>query len=377
MPVITFLTTCIFDSGALKQLPKVAKNLGMTRPFIVTDPGIKAVGILAKVEDALGMEPAGVFADTVPNPLESQAKQAAEAYKACGADGLIAVGGGSSMDHAKAIGLLVTHDEPLESYAAITGGAKKIGKIPPLIAIPTTAGTGSEVSVGTVVTLENGRKETIVSPNLIPATAICDPDLTLGLPAGLTAATGMDAVTHCIEAVLAPAVNPPAEGIGYDGVYRALGDGWLKKAVKDGSDPDARWHMMMASYEGALAFVKGLGGVHALSHAAGRLHDKKLHHGTLNAVFLPHILRFHEGSADAKYARLRQAMGLKEGADLADAIAKLNEDIGIPNTLKPLGLSMEDAQGVVDFALKDLAHFGNPKPMSADDYAKVYETALG
>jgi alcohol dehydrogenase class IV len=377
MPVINFLTTCIFDSGALKQLPNVVKNLGITRPFIVTDPGIKAVGILARVEDALGMAPAGVFSDTVPNPQESQAKLAAEAYKACGADGLIAVGGGSSMDHAKAIGLLVTHDEPLEAYAAITGGAKKIKKIPPLIAIPTTAGTGSEVSVGTVVILENGRKETIVSPNLIPATAICDPDLTLGLPAGLTAATGMDALTHCIEAVLAPSINPPAEGIGYDGAYRAFGDGWLKKAVQDGSDPEARWHMMMASYEGALAFVKGLGGVHALSHAAGRLQEKKLHHGTLNAIFLPHILRFHEGAADAKYVRLRHAMRLKEGADLADAIAKLNEEIGIPANLKALGLGMEDAQGIVDYALKDLAHYGNPKPMSADDYAKVYEIALG
>jgi alcohol dehydrogenase class IV len=377
MPVINFLTTCIFDSGALGQLPKVVKNLGMTRPFIVTDPGIKAVGILARVEEALGFAPAGVFADTVPNPLESQAKIAAEAYKACGANGLIAVGGGSSMDHAKAIGLLVSHSEPLETYAAITGGAKNIKKIPPLIAIPTTAGTGSEVSVGTVITLENGRKETIVSPNLIPSTAICDPDLTLGLPAGLTAATGMDAVTHCIEAVLAPAINPPAEGIGYDGVYRAVGDGWLKRAVQDGSDPEARWHMMMASYEGALAFVKGLGGVHALSHAAGRLHDKKLHHGTLNAIFLPHILRFHHGVADAKYARLRQAMGLKEGADLADAIEKLNEDIGIPKSLKALGLGMEDAPGVVAFALEDLAHSGNPRPMEADDYAKVYETALG
>ncbi|MCA8897988.1 MAG: iron-containing alcohol dehydrogenase [Hyphomonas sp.] len=377
MPVITYLTTCIFDSGALKQLANVSKNLGITRPFIVTDPGIKAVGILAKVEDALGMAPAGVFADTVPNPLESQAKLAAAMYRECSADGLIAVGGGSSMDHAKAIGLLVSHDQPLETYAAITGGAKKIGKIPPLVAIPTTAGTGSEVSVGTVITLENGRKETIVSPNLIPATAICDPDLTLGLPAGLTAATGMDAVTHCIEAVLAPSINPPAEGIGYEGVYRAVGNGWLKKAVKDGADADARWNMMMASYEGALAFVKGLGGVHALSHAAGRLHDKKLHHGTLNAVFLPHILRFHAGAADEKYARLRQAMGLKPGADLADAIEALNEDIGIPKALKALGLGMEDAQGVVDYALKDLAHFGNPKPMSADDYAKVYETALG
>ena len=376
MPVINYLTTCIFDSGALKQLAGTAKKLGMSRPFIVTDPGIKAAGILAKVEDALGVAPAGVFSETVPNPTEKQTKEAAAAYKACGADGLIALGGGSSMDHAKGIGLLVSHDEPLETYAAITGGAKKIGKIPPLIAIPTTSGTGSEVSVGMVIVLENGRKETIVSPNLIPATAICDPDLTLGLPAGLTAATGMDAVTHCIESVLSPSVNPPAEGIASEGVFRSVGNGWLKKAVQDGSDADARWHMMMASYEGALAFVKGLGGVHALSHAAGRLHEKKLHHGTLNAIFLPHILRFHEGTADEKYARLRQAMGLKPGADLGDAIAELNADIGIPATLSAIGLSADDAPGVVEYALKDLAHFGNPKPMSADDYAKVYEAAL-
>ena len=134
--------------------------------------------------------------------------------------------------------------------------------------------------------------------------------------------------------------------------------------------------MMMASDEGALAFVNGLGGVHALSHAAGRLHDKRLHHGTLNAIFLPHILRFHEGSADEKYVRLRQAMGLKPGADLGDAIAELNADIGIPATLSAIGLSADDAPGVVEYALKDLAHFGNPKPMSADDYAKVYEAAL-
>ena len=377
MPVINFLTQCIFDAGALKQLNKTAKGLGITRPFIVTDPGIKAVGILGKVEDALGMAPAGVFAETVANPTETQAKQAAEQYRESGADGLIAVGGGSSMDHAKAIGLMVSHDVPVETLAAITGGAKNIGKIPPLIAIPTTAGTGSEVSVGLILTLENGRKETIVSPNLIPATAICDPELTLGLPAGLTAATGMDAITHCIEAVLAPSVNPPAEGIGYDGVTRAVGEGWLKRAVADGSDIEARWNMMMASYEGALAFVKGLGGVHALSHSAGRLHEKKLHHGTLNAIFLPHILRFHDGAADDKYERLRKDMGLKPGADLADAIDELNQSLGIPETLKDIGLAEEDGPGIVEYALNDLAHFGNPKPMSADDYAAVYAKALG
>ena len=377
MPVINFLTQCVFDSGALKQLGALAKAKGITRPFIVTDAGIKASGILAKVEDALGVAPAGIFAETVPNPTETQSKQAAAFYKESGADGIIAVGGGSSMDHAKAIGLLASHSEPLETYAAIIGGAKKIGKIPPLIAIPTTAGTGSEVSVGMVITMENGRKETFASPNLIPVVALCDPDLTLGLPAGLTAATGMDALTHCIEAVLTPTVNPPAEGIGFDGAHRAFGMGMLKRAVKDGSDAEARWHMMMASYEGALAFVKGLGGVHALSHAAGRLHEKKLHHGTLNAVFLPHILRFHEGAADAKYARLRETMGLKPGADLADAIQDLNNAIGIPGTLGAMGLSASDGPGIVEYALKDLAHFGNPRPMSADDYAKVYETVLG
>ena len=376
MAVINFLTQCVFDAGALIQLNKLAKARGMTRPFIVTDAGIKASGILAKVEDALGMAPAGVFAETVPNPTETQSKQAAALYKESGADGIIAVGGGSSMDHAKAIGLLASHSEPLETYAAIIGGAKKIGKIPPLIAIPTTAGTGSEVSIGMVITMENGRKETFASPNLIPLVALCDPDLTLGLPAGLTAATGMDALTHCIEAVLTPAINPPAEAIGYDGAYRAFGMGMLQRAVRDGSDAEARWHMMMASYEGALAFVKGLGGVHALSHAAGRLHDRKLHHGTLNAVFLPHILRFHNGAADEKYARLRQAMGLKPGADLADAIQDLNNSIGIPGTLSAMGLTAEDGPGIVEYALNDLAHDGNPRPMSADDYAAIYEIAL-
>ncbi len=376
MPVMNFLTQCVFDSGALKQLAALAKGKGISRPFIVTDAGIKASGILAKVENALGVAPAGVFAETIPNPTETQTRQATALYKESGADGIIAVGGGSSMDHAKAIGLMASHSEPLETYAAIIGGAKKIGKIPPLIAIPTTAGTGSEVSVGMVIIMENGRKETFASPNLIPVVALCDPDLTLGLPAGLTAATGMDALTHCIEAVLTPSVNPPAEGIGYDGAQRAFGQGMLVRAVKDGSDAEARWHMMMASYEGALAFVKGLGGVHALSHAAGRLYEKKLHHGTLNAVFLPHILRFHHGAADAKYVRLRQVMGLKPGADLADAIQDLNNAIGIPKNLGAMGLAASDGPGIVEYALKDLAHFGNPRPMSADDYAKVYETAL-
>ena len=379
MPVMNYLNTCVFDPGAIGQLARQMKGLGMTRPFIITDKGIAAAGILDKVLENLPGDPGGVFDETVPNPTETQAKQASELYKASGADGIIALGGGSSMDMAKTVGLIATHEPPLEKYAAITGGAKFIGAIPPLIAIPTTSGTGSEVSVGAVVIMENGRKETLVSPNLIPKVAICDPDLTLGLPAHLTAATGMDAVTHCIEAVLSPMVNPPAEGVGYDGVTRAVGEGWLARAVADGSDAEARWHMMMASYEGALAFVKGLGGVHSLSHAAGRLHEKRLHHGTLNAVFLPHLMRFNSDApgAEGKYDRLRKAMGVSSAGDLGDAIAKLNQTLGIPENLSAMGLEASDGPGIVEYALADLAHPTNAKPLSQGDYEVLFERALG
>ena len=376
MPVMNFLTTCIFDHGAIAKLGATLTGFGVTRPMVITDPGIKAVGLLDTVLENLSMEPAAVFADTVANPTEDQAIAVAEQYNAANADGLVALGGGSAMDLTKAVGLLASQGGPLEKYAAITGGAKHIGKLPPLIAVPTTAGTGSEVSVGMITTMNNGRKETFASPHLIPATAICDPDLTLGLPAFLTAATGMDAVTHCIEAVLTPAVNPPAEGVGYDGLNRAIKNNALQRAVADGSDKDARWNMMMASYEGALAFTKGLGSVHALSHAAGRLKEKKLHHGTLNAIFLPHLLRFNEGAAPEKYERLKFAMGLSQNADLGDEIAKLNESIGIPNTLSAIGVESSDGPGIVEFALNDLAHRGNARPAEQGDYERIFEQAL-
>ena len=375
MPVINFVTPCIFDQGAISKLSQSMASLNISRAFVVTDPGIKQVGILDKVLENISTEHE-VFAGTEPNPTETQVKEVTALYKDSGCDGIIALGGGSSMDLAKAVGLMATHDGELATYGATVGGGKKIGKVPPLIAIPTTAGTGSEVSVGAVVILESGLKQTFASPKLVPATAICDPELTLGLPPMLTAATGMDAVTHCIEAVLAPTINPPAEGIGLDGLGRAVGDGWLKKAVQDGSDPDARWHMMMASLEGALAFVKGLGGVHALSHAAGRMHELKLHHGTLNAIFLPHLMRANAGADDKKYHRLRQMMNLPDGADMGDAIQKLNDDIGIPARLSDIGVTADHGASVVEYAMKDLAHYGNVKPLTQADYEKIFEAAL-
>jgi alcohol dehydrogenase class IV len=375
MPQMNYLTQCTFDFGALAQLPKVLKGLGVARPFVVTDPGLKANGLLDALLAALGDAPAGVFAETPANPTESASAKAARAYRAAGADGIVAFGGGSSMDLAKAMGLMVTHEGPFERLGATQRGMRHIGKIPPLVAVPTTAGTGSEVSVGAVVILDNGRKETFVSPHLIPTAAICDPELTLGLPPLLTAATGMDAMTHCIEAVLSPVVHPPAEAIGLDGAER-IGK-HLERAVKDGADRDARWHMMMGSFQGALAFVKGLGAVHGLSHALGRIHELKLHHGTLNAVILPHSLAMIGDAAEEKFARLRRALGLQSSADLPQYIADLNARIGLPARLSAMGVSEANwGAATRDYAVSDIATLANAVPFDGEKYEELFQRAL-
>ena len=376
MAQMNYLTQCTFDFGALAQLPKVLKGLGVSRPFVVTDPGLKANGILQKTLDALGAAPAGVFTETPANPTEVAAKIAAQQYRDCDADGIVALGGGSSMDLGKAVGLMVTHEAPFDRYGGTQKGFRLIQKLPPFVAVPTTSGTGSEVSVGFVLILENGRKETFVSPHIIPKAAICDPDLTMGLPPALTAATGMDAVTHCIEAVLSPVVHPPAEAIGLDGVERAVGNGMLERAVRDGGDRDARWNMMMASYEGALAFVKGLGAVHGLSHALGRISELKLHHGTLNAVILPHSLAMIGDAAPEKSKRLRKAMNLAASADLAQAIADLNARIGIPATLSAMGVREEHWSGARDYAISDIATGSNAVPFDGEKYDELFKRAL-
>lgn len=374
MALMNYLTQCTFDHGALEQTPKVLERLGVKRPFVVSDPGLKANGLLAALLAALGKEPAGIFTDTPVNPTEAAATKAAEAYRAGQCDGLIAFGGGSSMDMAKAVGLMVNHTRPFEELGGSVKGMKHIGPIPPLLAIPTTAGTGSEVSPGAVVILNNGRKETFVSPFLVPKAAICDPDLTLGLPPGLTAATGMDAMTHCIEAVLTPVVHPPAEAIGVDGAER-IGI-WLERAVKNGDDKDARWQMMMGSFEGALAFAKGLGAVHGLSHALGRIEALKLHHGTLNAVILPHSLAMIGNQAEAKFARLRRALGLGPNGDLPQYIADLNARIGLPSSLRAMGVNEEHGEGAIDYAVTDLSTMSNAIPFEGEQYRELFKRAL-
>jgi alcohol dehydrogenase class IV len=280
------------------------------------------------------------------------------------------------MDLAKAMGLMVTHDGPFERLGGTQRGMRHIGPIPPLVAVPTTAGTGSEVSVGAVVILDNGRKETFVSPHLIPKAAICDPELTLGLPPLLTAATGMDAMTHCVEAVLSPLVHPPAEAIGLDGVERV--GRYIERAVRDGQDREARWHMMMGSFEGALAFVKGLGAVHGLSHALGRIQELKLHHGTLNAVILPHSLAMIAGAnaAEEKFARLRRALGLPGDASLPGYFLDLNARIGLPPSLSAIGVSEAHWPPARDYAVTDLATNSNAIPFDGEMYDELFRKAL-
>lgn len=377
MAVISVVNTAQFDFGALQQLEKSLERLGVARPLLVTDKGLVAAGAADKVKAAAGQRPiVATYDETLSNPDEASVLAALAVYREAGCDGVVALGGGSPMDLAKAVALLATHEGPLERFGASVRGAKFISKVAPIVAIPTTSGTGSEVSVGAVVILENGRKETIISPHLIPPIALCDPELTLGLPRLLTAATGMDAVTHCVEAILAPSVNPPLEAIGYDGVERAVADGWLVRAVEDGHDRDARWHMMMASLEGALAFAKGLGAVHALSHASGRIPGLRLHHGTLNAMFLPAVLRFSEGTAPEKYARLKRCFGIAPSADLADAVADLNLRLGIPARLGDLGVTSDMIPELVKYAMTDLAHLTAVKRPDADEYAALVEATL-
>ena len=375
MPVLTFLTTTHFDFGAVKVLgPELAK-LGVKRPLIVTDKGVVAAGLIDQVLNPIQPKPNWpVFDDTPGNPTEEATLRALTLYQEAECDGVVCVGGGSSMDLGKAVALLAVSGQPLAQYDPLKGGGKLIKGIAPVVAIPTTAGTGSEVSVGFVIIMNDGRKLTFAHPTIIPKLAICDPELTMGLPPMLTAATGMDAMTHCIEAVLTPSVNPPAEGIGFDGLWRAWRN--IRKAVENGQDRDARWHMMMASTEGAMAFVKGLGAVHAMSHAAGRLADLKLHHGTLNAVILPSVLRFHDGHAAEKYERLRAVMGLSANADLAKAIEELNAAIGLPSGLSKMGLKAEHIPGMIPYAMSDLAHFGNPRKPAAEDYTALFQAAM-
>ena len=378
MSFINYITQIQIDFGAISLLKAECERVGITRPLIVTDAGVKAVGILDKALAALPGLQVSVFDQTPSNPTEAAVRAAAAVYQQNNCDGLVALGGGSSIDCAKGVAIAATHEGPLKTYATIEGGSLKItDQVAPLIAVPTTAGTGSEVARGAILIVDDGRKLGFHSWFIVPRAAICDPELTLGLPPVLTAATGMDAIAHCMETFMAAPFNPPADGIALDGLAR----GWahIERATHNGQDREARLNMMSASMQGAMAFQKGLGCVHSLSHSLGGV-NPRLHHGTLNAMFLPAVVTFNAAAESVqkenRLNRMAQAMGLQSGSDIPAAIQDMNARLGLPTGLGAMGVTESLFDAVITGALADHCHKTNPRIASAEEYRELLRVSL-
>ncbi len=380
---MSYPTKVVFGAGALQRLPAQVARLGMKRPLVVTDAGVVKAGLAQRLYDVLAAAKVAyeVFDRVEPNPTEKDAFDGVAAYKQKKCDGVIAIGGGSPLDAAKLILLLTTHEPPLSRYDDAKGGDQYVrDDLPPLIAVPTTAGTGSEVSRSGVATLEDtGRKTVIFSPYLLPKAAICDPELTYGLPKGATAATGMDAFTHCLEAYVANGFHPLADALAIDGIARVARS--LPVAVQQPSHLQARSDMMVAAMQGAMAFQKGLGACHALAHALTPISG--VHHGLANAIVLPLVMEFNRAAVTARLARVAVAMGdnsLSRQEVLAgNAIARvrqLNAEIGIPARLREAGVKEVDLPKIARKAFEDASHQTNPRKCSEEDLLALAREAF-
>ena len=380
----SFPNRIVFGWGAIGQLPATLDGFGGRRPLVVTDPGVARCGLLARVTDLLTNSKIdhSIFDRVEGNPTEASVYPGVDIYRSEHCDSVIALGGGSALDAAKAIRLKATHNLPLEEYDDLKNGGDRISAdVPPMIAIPTTAGTGSEVGRSTVITLKaTGRKTVIFSPHLIPSVAIADPELTVALPPHLTAATGMDAMTHNLEAYLSIGLHPMCDAIGIKGVEIVARN--LPVAVCDGRNAEARTNMMVAAIMGAVAFQKGLGAVHSLAHPLSTVAG--MHHGLTNAILLPHVMRFNLPVSRDRLTDIAVALGVDThgmGADSAavaaiGAIEKLNNEIGIPKRLRDAGVSAEMIPMMVPLAMADGCRLCNPRPTSASDMEELYRAAF-
>jgi len=368
-------TSIRFGAGRIRELPDACASLGMKRPLLVTDPGLAA---LPMVERALGLcREAGLgcelYADVQPNPVEENVIRGVEVFRAGSHDGVIAFGGGSALDAAKAVALMVGQKRPLWDFEDREDWYTRVdvAGMAPVVAVPTTAGTGSEVGRASVITdVADHTKKIIFHPRMLPAIVIEDPELTLGLPAKVTAATGMDALSHCLESWCAPSFHPMAEGIAAEGM-RLIRD-WLPTAVHDGASLKARSHMLIASSMGATAFQKGLGAMHSLSHPCGANLDT--HHGLTNAVVMPYVLAWNRRAIEDKMVRLAAYLGLSSHSfdGFLAWVLKLRDEIGIPHTLAEIGVKEEHAAEFAPQALADPSTGGNPLPMTEDDFRQLY-----
>jgi len=364
-----------FGAGRIGSLASYAAELGITRPLLVTDPGIAALDFLQDIERALnqyGLH-VQVFSNIKANPTGANVDAGVQAYISGRHDGVIAIGGGSALDAGKAIALLCGQHRSLWDFTDVGDNWKRVNTeaVPPIIAVPTTAGTGSEVGRASVITDDIAHvKRIIFHPRMMPDLVLADPELTLGLPAGLTAATGMDALSHCLEAYCAPSYHPMAVGIAVEGIR--LIKAWLPAAVADGSNIEARSHMLAASSMGATAFQRGLGAMHALAHPLGALYDA--HHGTLNAVLMPYVLEANRPAIEGIITQLTQSLGFKTVGYPAflDWVLDLRAGLNIPHTLAELGIDDAKADIVADMAVHDPTASSNPIPHNAAAYREIF-----
>jgi alcohol dehydrogenase class IV len=371
----SFPTTVVFGPGAIGAIGDHVKRVKGTRALVVADAGVVKAGIAERVKAAL--EGAGVavavFDKVDPNPVEQNVFDGVAAFKAHAADVIVSVGGGSPLDAGKLIALKVHHERPLAEYDdAIGGDAHVTPNVPPILAVPTTAGTGSEVGRSGVVTLAaTGRKTVIFSPHLMAKAAILDPELTVSMPPRVTAATGFDALTHCVEAYLSTGDHPMADAIALGGVE--LSAKHLARAVEAGADLVARGGMMKAAMMGAVAFQKGLGVCHSLAHPLSS--EKGMHHGLANALCLPAVADFNSVTVPDRIERVRRLVD-PNATSLSNALRALRERLGLPSGLGAEGVKKEDIGKLADKAMEDACHRSNPRPVKREDVVKLYELSL-
>jgi hypothetical protein len=373
----SFPTAIHFGAGASRLVGGHLREQGLRRPLVVTDKGLTALPVLRNFLTTLSGLDAALYAGVHGNPTASQVMAGRDAFRAHGADSVIGIGGGAALDVAKVVGLMAVHEGDVIEYVWDHPQVRPItDELPWFVALPTTSGTGSEVGRSSVVSEDAGDgphiKRVIFSPKLLAKAVFADPELTLGLPAAVTAATGMDALTHNIESYLSPAYHPLCDGIALEGVRIAARA--LPVAVDNGRDLSARSDMMMASMMGAIAFQKDLGAVHSCAHALGAVCD--LHHGLANALMLEPVMRFNLEGARAKFAELAHVVGVGGPDEFVPWLARLKREIGIAPSLAAVGVKREQIPALVGIAERDTCHQTNPRPVAREDFERFFEQAF-
>ncbi len=374
----SYPTAIRFGAGRIAELPEACRAAGMTKPLVVTDRGLAALPLTADVLDRL--EAAGLgralFAEVESNPTEVNMAAGIAAFRDGGHDGVVALGGGSGLDLGKIVAFMAGQTRPVWDFEDIGDWWTRADAeaIAPIVAVPTTAGTGSEAGrAGVLTNTETHEKKIIFHPKMLAAIVICDPELTVGMPPAVTAGTGMDAFAHCLEAYCSPHYHPMSQGIALEGM-RLVKDN-LPSAYRDGTNLTARGHMMSAAAMGAVAFQKGLGAVHAISHPVGARFGT--HHGTTNAVVIQPVLRFNRPAIEDKIVRAAAYLGISGGFDgFHDFVGDLNAALGIPATLTALGVTDPPLDAMVQSALRDPSAGGNPVPLTAENTRALFEACL-